>query len=130
MKRIVCLAWIITLGLLFGAPQASAQEPYYQGKVVKMVLGHSPGGGYDAYTRLIGRHLGKYLPGNPSVVVENMPGAGSMISANYNYNVAKPDGLTIGHFSGGLIAQQLLGQPGIKFDARKFEYVGAPAQDN
>lgn len=130
MKRTLYLAWIVALGLALGTLDVSAQEAYYQGKVVKMVLGHSPGGGYDAYTRLIGRHIGKYLPGNPSVVVENMPGAGSMISANYNYNVAKPDGLTIGHFSGGLIAQQLLGQPGIKFDARKFEYVGAPAQDN
>ena len=130
MKRQIFLACVIALGLTLGALHADAQEPYYKGKVVKMVLGHSPGGGYDAYTRLIGRHLGKYLPGNPSVVVENMPGAGSMISANYNYNVAKADGLTIGHFSGGLIAQQLLGQPGIKFDARKFEYIGAPAQDN
>lgn len=130
MKRYIHLAGVIALVLALGISRAGAQEPYYKGKVVKMVLGHSPGGGYDAYTRLIGRHLGKYLPGNPTVTVENMPGAGSMISANYNYNVAKPDGLTIGHFSGGLIAQQLLGQPGIKFDARKFEYVGAPAQDN
>ena len=116
--------------IIIGATAANAQEPYYKGKVVKIVLGHSPGGGYDTYSRIIGRHIGKYLPGNPSVVVENMPGAGSLISANYNYNVAKPDGLTIGHFSGGLIAQQLLGQPGIQFDARKFEYLGAPAQDN
>ncbi len=130
MKSHRHLAWLIALALILGLSHAAAQEPYYKGKVVKMVLGHSPGGGYDAYTRLIGRHLGKYLPGNPSVTVENMPGAGSMISANYNYNIAKPDGLTIGHFSGGLIAQQLLGQPGIKFDARRFEYVGAPAQDN
>jgi tripartite-type tricarboxylate transporter receptor subunit TctC len=124
--------WLTVTALLIiiGGTAANAQEPYYKGKVVKMVLGHSPGGGYDTYTRIIGRHIGKYLPGNPSVVVENMPGAGSLISANYNYNIAKPDGLTIGHFSGGLIAQQLLGQPGIQFDARKFEYLGAPAQDN
>jgi tripartite-type tricarboxylate transporter receptor subunit TctC len=121
---------LATFLIIIGATAAKAQEPYYKGKVVKIVLGHSPGGGYDTYSRIIGRHIGKYLPGNPSVVVENMPGAGSLISANYNYNVAKPDGLTIGHFSGGLIAQQLLGQPGIQFDARKFEYLGAPAQDN
>jgi tripartite-type tricarboxylate transporter receptor subunit TctC len=124
------LAWFFALWLVFGFASADAQEPYYKGKVVKMILGHSPGGGYDTYTRIIGRHIGKYLPGNPAVVVENMTGAGSLISANHNYNVAKPDGLTIGHFSGGLFAQQLLGQPGIQFDARKFEYVGAPAQDN
>jgi tripartite-type tricarboxylate transporter receptor subunit TctC len=124
------LAWIVALWVIFAVSLADAQEPYYKGKVVKMILGHSPGGGYDTYTRIIGRHIGKYLPGNPAVVVENMTGAGSLISANHNYNVAKPDGLTIGHFSGGLIAQQVLGQPGIQFDARKFEYVGAPAQDN
>jgi tripartite-type tricarboxylate transporter receptor subunit TctC len=124
------LAWLFALWVIFGLSPADAQEPYYKGKVVKMILGHSPGGGYDTYTRIIGRHIGKYLPGNPPVVVENMTGAGSLISANHNYNVAKPDGLTIGHFSGGLIAQQLLGQPGIRFDARKFEYLGAPAQDN
>jgi tripartite-type tricarboxylate transporter receptor subunit TctC len=124
--------WLTAAALLLiiGGTTAHAQETYYKGKVVKIVLGHSPGGGYDTYSRIIGRHIGKYLPGNPSVVVENMPGAGSLISANYNYNIAKPDGLTIGHFSGGLIAQQLLGQPGIQFDARKFEYLGAPAQDN
>jgi tripartite-type tricarboxylate transporter receptor subunit TctC len=124
------LACIVALWVIFGLSRAEAQEPYYKGKVVKMILGHSPGGGYDTYTRIIGRHIGKYLPGNPAVVVENMTGAGSLISANHNYNIVKPDGLTIGHFSGGLIAQQVLGQPGIQFDARRFEYVGAPAQDN
>lgn len=107
-----------------------AQEPYYKGKTVRIVLGHSAGGGYDAYSRLISRHIGRHIPGNPTLVVENMPGAGSLISANYNYKMAKPDGLTIGHFSGGLIPQQILGQKGIQFDARKFEYLGAPAQDN
>jgi tripartite-type tricarboxylate transporter receptor subunit TctC len=108
----------------------NADEPFYKDKTVRIVLGHSPGGGYDAYTRLIARHIGKYIPGSPHVIVENMAGAGSLVSANYNYKIAKPNGLTIGHFSGGLIAQQLLGQPGVQFDARKFEYLGAPAQDD
>ncbi|HVQ65567.1 MAG TPA: tripartite tricarboxylate transporter substrate-binding protein, partial [Terriglobia bacterium] len=66
----------------------------------------------------------------PSVIVENMPGAGSMISANYTFKAARPDGLTIGHFIGGLFLQQLLGKPGIEFDAAKFQFVGVPAQDN
>ncbi|MBI4489935.1 MAG: hypothetical protein HY694_12680, partial [Deltaproteobacteria bacterium] len=70
-------------------------------------------------------------PGNPTLIVENMPGAGFLISANYMYKVAKPDGLTIGHFIGGLFLQQFLSlRPGIEFDSRKFEYVGVPAQDN
>jgi len=74
--------------------------------------------------------MGKYIPGNPTIVVDNMPGAGFLISANHMYKVAKPDGLTIGHFIGGLFLQQLLGKPGIEFDAAKFEYIGVPAQDN
>jgi tripartite-type tricarboxylate transporter receptor subunit TctC len=74
--------------------------------------------------------MGKHVPGNPVFVVENMPGAGFLISANYMYKIAKPDGLTIGHFSGGLFLQQLLGKPGIEFDAKKFEFIGVPAQDS
>jgi len=74
--------------------------------------------------------MGKHIPGNPVFVVDNMPGAGFLISANYMYRVAKADGLTVGHFIGGLFLQQLLGKPGIEFDARKFEYIGVPAQDN
>ena len=74
--------------------------------------------------------MGKHIPGNPAIIVENMPGAGSMISANYVFKAAKPDGLTIGHFIGGLFLQQLLGKPGIEFDAAKFQYVGVPGQDN
>jgi tripartite-type tricarboxylate transporter receptor subunit TctC len=74
--------------------------------------------------------MGKYIPGNPTIIVENMPGAGFLISANYMYNIAKPDGLTIGHFIGGLFLQQLLGKPGIQFDAAKFGYIGVPTQDD
>ena len=93
-------------------------------------MGFSAGGGYDAYTRTIARHMGKHVPGNPVFVVDNMAGAGSLISANYVYKAAKPDGLTIGHFIGGLFLQQLLGKPGIEFDSLKFEYIGVPAQDH
>jgi tripartite-type tricarboxylate transporter receptor subunit TctC len=108
---------------------AQAQEPYYKGKSIKIIVGFSAGGGYDTYARLISRHLTRHIPGNPTIVVENMAGAGSLISANHVYKVAKPDGLTIGHFIGGLFIQQLLGKPGIEFDARKFQFIGVPAQD-
>jgi tripartite-type tricarboxylate transporter receptor subunit TctC len=74
--------------------------------------------------------MNKHIPGNPNFIVENMTGAGSLVAANHLYNVAKPDGLTIGHFIGGLFMQQLLGKPGIEFDARKFEYIGVPVKDN
>ena len=102
-----------------------AAGPFYEGKTIRIIVGFSPGGGYDIYARAIARHMGKHIPGNPTIIVENMPGAGSLISANHLYRVAKPDGLTIGHFSGGLFFNQLMGQPGIEFDARKFEYIGA-----
>ena len=123
---------IIDIGivlLLFGA-SGLAQEPFYKGKTVRIIVGGSAGGGYDTYSRTIARHMGKHIPGNPTVVVENMTGAGSVIAANHMYNSAKPDGLTIGHILGGLFLQQLLGNPAIEFDGRKFEYIGVPAQDH
>src|SRR5919109_2095932 len=109
---------------------ASGQEPFYKGKTVRIIVGASAGGGYDTYSRTLARHLGKHIPGNPVFVVENMPGAGFLISANHMYKVAKADGLTVGHFIGGLFLQQLLGKPGIEFDARRFEYIGVPTQDD
>src|SRR6187200_1920526 len=127
---------LLALSILFLGPFAAksdhalAQANFFEGKAIRLVVGFTPGGGYDAYTRTLARHMGKHIPGNPSMIVENMPGAGSMISANYTFKAARPDGLTIGHFIGGLFLQQLLGKPGIEFDSMKFEYVGVPAQDN
>ena len=120
------------LSIIFGGSGrlAYSAAPYYEGKAIRIIVGTSPGGGYDTYTRLIARHFSKYIPGNPTIIVDNMPGAGGLVSANHLFKVAKPDGLTIGHFVGGQFLQQLLGKPGIEFDALKFEYVGVPAQDN
>jgi tripartite-type tricarboxylate transporter receptor subunit TctC len=118
------------LACLWLTGQASAQEQFYKGKTIRIIVGLSAGGGYDVYTRAVARHFGKHIPGNPAIVVENMVGAGSLIAANHVYKVARPDGLTIGHFLGGLFLQQVLGKPGIEFDGRKFGYVGAPAQDS
>jgi tripartite-type tricarboxylate transporter receptor subunit TctC len=112
------------------SPSLDAQDSFYKGKTARIIVGASAGGGYDTYSRTLARHMGKHIPGNPAFVVENMPGAGFLISANYIYKVAKPDGLTIGHFIGGLFLQQLLEKPGIEFDARRFAYVGVPAQDS
>ena len=122
------VAAVLTSMLCVAAP-VSAQENFYKGKTVRVIVGGSAGGGYDTYTRAIARHLGKHIPGNPAFVVENMTGAGSIIAANHVYKVARPDGLTICHFIGGIILQQALGKVGIEFDARKFIYLGAPAQD-
>lgn len=106
-----------------------AQESFYRGKTIRVVVGGSAGGGYDTYTRVIARHMGKHIPGNPTFVVDNMPGAGSIIAANHVYKVSKPDGLTLCHPVGGILLQNVLGKAGIEFDSRKFLYVGAPAQD-
>jgi len=109
---------------------AFAQANFYEGKTVRVIVGLAAGGGYDLYARTLARHLGKHIPGNPAVVVENMTGAGSIIAANYLYKVAKPDGLTIGHYLGGIALQQLLGKSGIEFNALNFKYIGVPAQDS
>ncbi|MBI2988043.1 MAG: hypothetical protein HYY45_14860 [Deltaproteobacteria bacterium] len=116
--------------LLFFAAPASAQEQFYKGKTVRIVVGFAAGGGFDTYSRTIARRLGNHTPGNPTVIVENMTGAGSLIAANHVFKVAKPDGLTIGHFIGGLFLGQVLGQKGVEFDARRFEYIGAPVKDH
>ncbi|HEY5542435.1 MAG TPA: tripartite tricarboxylate transporter substrate-binding protein [Candidatus Binatia bacterium] len=120
------------LPLLIAAPYdaraASADQEFYRGKTIRIIVGFSAGGGFDAYARMIGRHLGRHLPGNPTIIVENMGGAGSRLAANSLFR-AKPDGLVIGNFIGSLVLQQILGDKGIEFDARKFEWLGAPVQD-
>jgi tripartite-type tricarboxylate transporter receptor subunit TctC len=131
MQRLLLALSMVFLGAFAAeSDHALAQTNFFQGKAIRLVVGFTAGGGYDAYTRTLSRHMGKHIPGNPSMIVENMPGAGSMISANYTFKAARPDGLTIGHFIGGLFLQQLLGKPGIEFDAAKFQFVGVPAQDN
>ena len=125
------MSFITTASLclaLVGAARAATDE-FFSGKVVRIVVGSSAGGGFDTYARTIARHIGKHIPGNPTVIVENMPGAGQRIAANYVYKAAKPDGLTLGHFYGGLLLGQILEQGGIEFDAMKFEYVGVPQKD-
>src|ERR671914_382290 len=115
---------------LIGVPAAYGAASFYDGKTIRLIVGFSAGGGFDTYSRVIGRHLGHHIPGNPSVVVENMTGAASLVAANHVYKVAKPDGLTILNFHGNQVVNQVIGKPGIEFDARKFEYIGIPTQDN
>ena len=126
MKRVLPL---VILAALVWAIATDAQSKFFDGKTVRIVVGFSAGGGYDTYSRAIARHLGRHIPGKPTIIVENMPGAGSLIAANHLYKVAKPDGLTVGNFAGGLILAQVLGQPGIEFDARKLAWLGVPARE-
>jgi len=126
-------AWIVIASIVALCSHfhpADAQEVFYRSKTIRVIVGLAPGGGFDTYSRVIARHMGKHIPGTPTMVVDNMPGAASLLAANHVYKVAKPDGLTIGNFVGGLVFQQILGLPGVAFDGPKFEYLGVPAQDN
>jgi tripartite-type tricarboxylate transporter receptor subunit TctC len=128
MSRLI--AFVTAAALVAPAGAASAQESLFKGKTIRIVVGFTAGGGFDAYSRAIARHMSRHIPGGPAIIVENMPGAGSLIAANYLYKIAKPDGLTVGHFIGGLLLSQVLGGKGIEFDARKFEYLGAPTYEH
>src|SRR3972149_785979 len=128
MKRILFLTAAVAW-MLFAPRISAAQANFYEGKTIRIIVGFSPGGGYDALARMLSRHMPKYIPGNPTIVVENMTGAASLVAANHVYKVAKPDGLTFGHFSGGFAYSQVMGQPGIEFDMQKFVFVGAVARD-
>ncbi len=129
MKR--TLALIAVCSLVAAAPRiGEAQPPRYEGKTVTIVVGYSPGGGYDSVARLLARHLPKHIPGKPTIIVQNMPGANSMISANHIYNVAKPDGLTIGTFNRNLPIAQMAKVDGVKFDMMKFAWIGSASSES
>ena len=128
-SRIWLLPATIAALSLVATPRAPADE-FYKDKTLTFVVGFSAGGGFDTYTRLIARHFGKHVPGNPTVVVENRTGAGSLIAANYIYNQAPADGTVIGNWIGPLVLQQVLGNQAAKFDGRKFGWLGAPVSDS
>ena len=125
MKRRQLL--VAAIGLA-AAPMVMAQS--FAGKTVTIIVGYKPGGGYDATARMLARHLPKHIPGRPTVIVQNMPGANSVIAANHVYNVAKPDGLTIGTFNRNLPIAQLTGVDGVKYDITKFAWIGSAANES
>ncbi len=113
------------LALLDAASGAAAID-FYAGRQLDLIVGSGPGGGYDTYARLLARHLPRYLPGNPAIVVQNMPGAGGLRAANYLYNVAPKDGTSIGTFGHDLVLVGLLGRNfSVQFDSRKFSWLGS-----
>jgi tripartite-type tricarboxylate transporter receptor subunit TctC len=116
------------LSFMLWAPGGLAAKEFFAGKNIWIVVGGPAGGGFDIYARLIARHLGKHIPGNPTVLVQNMPGAGMSIAANHVYR-AEPNGLTIAHWIGGLVLQQIVGNEAIKFDGRKIIWLGVPVAD-
>ena len=117
-RRAVAALCILFLTVTF-VGSVAAQTDFYNGKTIRIIVGLSSGGGYDRAARMMARQMGKYIPGNPSIVVQNMPGAGSVTAANYVWGVAKPDGLTILAPHNNLYLSQLSGQKEVKFDLTK-----------
>jgi len=112
-------------------PSAQAQtEPFYKGKTIRIIVGFTPVGFYDRWARLLARYMPKYIPGNPEIIVQNMPGAGGLIAANHVYNVGKPDGLTLGSISYGAYLDQLVGRKEVQYDVRKFHWIGSPEKSD
>lgn len=115
----------LPLAIVLSAQPALAQVAFFGGKTIRIVVGLPAGDAYDLYPRMLANYMGKYIPGNPAIMVQNMPGASSMIAANYVYNVAKPDGLTLGATLPSLYFDQLLGRKEVKFDWRKYGWLGS-----
>jgi len=126
-KKLCSLIALFVLFVFFSHKESQAAAPYYEGKIINIVVGFSPGGGYDRLSRILAKHLPKFIPGNPTVLVQNVEGAGSMIAANQIFNLAKPNGLTIGTFNRGLPFAQLLKAQGVKFDLKKYAWLGSAA---
>ena len=119
---------VFGFALLVGTIERLHADEFYQGKTIRFVVGFAAGGGYDLSARIVGRHMGKHTPGNPTIVVENMTGAGSLIAANYTYNSAKPDGLFVGIWNSAYVLRQALGDKAVRFDGRKLGWIGAPTK--
>lgn len=129
-KGIAYTSVIFALGLAVavGATTGAFAQEFYQGKTIRFIVGFAAGGGYDLSARLVGRHMGKHIPGNPAIIVENMTGAGSLVAANQIYNKTEPDGLTVGIWNSAFILRQALGDKAVRLDGRKFGWIGAPTK--
>ncbi len=128
-KKFLCLVkLVIGLTFLVGASTTALGEEFYKGKTILFVVGYAPGGGFDTYTRAVAGHIGKYIPGNPTPIVQNMTGAVSLTAAHYIYNRAKPDGLTVGVWHSAIVLRQALGDRSVKFKSDKFGWIGAPVR--
>jgi tripartite-type tricarboxylate transporter receptor subunit TctC len=127
-------AWPLLVAMLCLAAatdlsRAQTVADFYRGKTISLIAGFPPGGGYDTYVRVLARHIGRHIPGNPSVVPSNMPGAGSLLSANYIFNKATPDGLAMAMFASSAVMEPLLGNKAALFDATKFSWIGSMSSD-
>jgi tripartite-type tricarboxylate transporter receptor subunit TctC len=121
---------LMAIALSAGSACGEEAADFYRGKSINMVIGFNPGGGADVYARLVARHLGHHVPGNPNVVVRNMQGAGSVIAANYVFNISPKDGTEIGLFAGSIVVDPVIGGTQYKYDAQTFNWIGAPASES
>jgi tripartite-type tricarboxylate transporter receptor subunit TctC len=126
----ITIVGILLLTFFFLSSTAAIAADFYQGKTIRFIVGFAAGGGYDAYTRMVARYIGRYIPGNPTTVVENMDGAGSLIAAHHIYSKITPDGLTVGIWNSFNVFNNAMGDPGVKIDGRKIEWIGTPGKDS
>ncbi len=126
-SRLILLAAVLS-AIAYPA-LADPVEDFYKGRTITVLIGYSPGGSYDAAGRVLARHMGRYIPGNPSLVPQNMPGAGTLNLTNYLYNVAPKDGTAFGIFARGMAMEPLIGGTNAKFDATKFTWIGSAANE-
>jgi tripartite-type tricarboxylate transporter receptor subunit TctC len=124
MGTVTALA-VLCFGSMVKKPAHGQSAPFYKDKTIRIVVGFTAGGLYDQYARILARHMGKHIPGNPNFIVQNMPGAGSLIATNYVSGVAKPDGLTLGMPGSGIYLDQMLGRKEATFDVRKLPWIGS-----
>lgn len=128
MRRILVLAFAASLAA--GPSWAAGPEDFYRGKTITIVVSYAAGGGYDLYSRLLARHYGSHIPGNPTIVVQNMPGAGGVLAANHVYSVAPRDGTVIAAVNQNMPMFQLLGGQGVHYDSAKFNWLGVMMASN
>src|SRR4030095_15430735 len=120
---------LIVFGIVAWVPSGFAQTDFYKGKTITVYIGTTPGALYDQWGRILAQHMGKHIPGKPDMIVQNMPGAGHMIAANYVYNKTKPDGLSlIGTIVPTLYFDQLVGRKERQYDLGEVRWVGSPVQ--
>ena len=124
------LASLASVVLLQGHAQAQSVQDFYKGKTLRLIVGFGAGGAYDAYTRLLARHMGNHIPGSPTVVVQNMPGAGSVVSANYIFNIAPKDGTVLGAFHQRIpVEPKLRPTKQLRYDGRNFTWIGSMSKN-
>jgi tripartite-type tricarboxylate transporter receptor subunit TctC len=128
ISNIMAVAMLTSISLFSGSEAHAQGTSFYKDKSIRIIVGFTAGGLYDQYARILSRHMPKYIPGNPNIIVQNMPGAGSLTATNYVYSIAKPDGLTLGMIGSGIYLDQMLGRKEASFDVTKLAWLGSVDQ--